>query len=793
MPHALLIAEKPDLMRKIQAVYEKHKSELPYTADFLSQRGHLVTLKNPTELDESLQKWSWETLPIEPENYGGWKYKVIDDTEKDKKYKTSKERFMEIQKAVKSGDYDFIIHAGDPDQEGELLVNIVLLSIGNKLPVKRFWTNDLTESHILEALKDLKDDNHDPMLVNLLSAAFARQHSDWRFGMNISRAATLKMGSRVSCGRVKTELLWIVCKREEEIRNFKPSTCYGVKAVYNEGFDGTLFSKDKISDDENASPDQKAGTVWFETKKEAEEAIGKLNDKAEVAAFQAKRVETFAPKLYKLATLQIDAGKKGYDDATTLAVVQKLYEQEYLSYPRTDCEYLSSNENFQGILNALSGNPDYSAYTSTITYPTIQKVRATKKWISDEALKESGHSALRPTTKLPDFDKLTQAEKDIYDMIARRFLAIFLPPIVQDKTQMVAISNGQTFRSSGKTLVDPGFSVIFGTSFNDVQIPVHEKGDILSVDKYEITEKTTTCPSRYTSPELIAVCENPLKFLDDASLKSLGKKLKVGTPATRSPIIRQLIDVDKYLVEKKEKKTTYLVPSPAGEAIIKNLDGLAICRVDMTAQWEEDLDLVRSGKKTLKEIETEMRKSVSDMVLEIKNRDMTPIEPKAEKKIVGICPLCGKDIIESDKGFYCSGYRDGCRTGIFKEAFGQTYDLDDFITLAKGGHIIRNGREFYYDHEQNKLCEKKTASNLICPVCGKNMEETPTRLSCSCGFATQKVICGYELTADDFRKLAEDGETDVINFTSKQGKPFSTQLVLKKKQLEFPKRGKKKS
>ena len=215
MKKALLIAEKPSLRREIETVYKKHKSEIPYEITFMEQRGHLLTLKNPSELDEELKKWDWDTLPIHPEEYGGWQYKPISE-KKTGKFLTSQERFEAIGKELKSGSYDFVINAGDPDQEGELLIRIVLAALKNKLPVKRYWTNALTEEKILDALKNLRDDDHEPELVHLLDAAYARQHSDWRFGMNISRAATLKMGARCACGRVKTPILGIVCKREKE-------------------------------------------------------------------------------------------------------------------------------------------------------------------------------------------------------------------------------------------------------------------------------------------------------------------------------------------------------------------------------------------------------------------------------------------------------------------------------------------------------------------------------------------------------------------------------------------------
>lgn len=297
MAKALLIAEKPSLMRTIQGVYDKHKSEIPYEIKFTSQRGHLVTLMLPSELDEEQKHWKWENLPFHPEEHGGFKYKVIQER-KEGKNLTAAERMAEIKKELKHGGYDFVINAGDPDQEGELLVRIALEYAGNKIPVKRFWTNDLTEKPVLDALKNLLDDERDPFCTNLYAAAKGRQHSDYRFSMNLSEAASLAMNARVACGRVKTPILSIVCKREEEIRNFKPKTVYGVKAEYTEGFSGILFDKTAASAEEDADEDRKNGTVWFETKAEAEDFVKTLGDKATVLAFEKKKTETHAPSAH---------------------------------------------------------------------------------------------------------------------------------------------------------------------------------------------------------------------------------------------------------------------------------------------------------------------------------------------------------------------------------------------------------------------------------------------------------------------------------------------------------------
>ena len=694
---------------------------------------------------------------------------------------TAKERLEVIKEQLDSGKYDFVINAGDPDQEGELLIRIVLEYLHNRLPVKRFWTNDLTEAHILDALKNLKDDDNDPMCVNLYAAAKGRQHSDYRFGMNLSEASSLKMEIRSAVGRVKTPILATVCKREKEILNFKPKTTYGLQSNYTEKFTGILFNQAAASKDEDADEDAKNGTVWFDSKTEAMAVMAGLPDKAKVITFDKSRTETYAPKLYKLATLQIDAGKRGFNDAKTLQIIQGLYEKEYLSYPRTDCEYLSSNENFTGILKAVSGIASLEPYTKAITRSEIEKVRKTKKWINDKALEDAGHSAIRPTTKPIDPDDLTAEELDIYTMVCKRFIAMFLPPVVQYKTTMVAEAGGHTFKSTGKTLVDPGYSVIFGTKFTDMVIPEKKAGDIIDVKNYTITEKTTTCPKRYTSPGLIEVCENPAKFLDDPSLKALGKRLKIGTPATRSSIIRQLIEKDGYMAEKKEKKTTYIVPTKVGMDIIENLGECDICKVDLTGMWEEQLEDVRQGKTSLEKFEMGMIQQVEEMIEDIKKRDMKRL--KAPRySVIGTCPKCGKELCEGSKGYFCLGFRDNpkCGVGAYKEFLGTSITAQDFLDMTEGKEVVKTlkspkGKSTWkqrlrYDIDtcEIKFVDGEDEKIGTCPKCGGDILMNDRSFKCTgddvSGYRT---LLGATFNRDEIMTMLNGGK---VRKTLKKGR-----------------------
>lgn len=809
MKRAYLIAEKPDLMRKIEAVYNKHKGEIPYYIDFASQRGHLMTLKLPSEINESMKHWSWDQLPFYPEEHGGWQYKVIEE-KKTGKFLTSKERYDQIKNALNSGKYDVVIHAGDPDQEGELLVNLVLNDIGWNKPVLRFWTNDLTESHILNALKNLKDDRTDTMLTNLLAAAYSRQHWDYIFGMNISEAASLQMNGRAAVGRVKTVLLNIIVQREKEIAEFKPVTVYGVKANYDRGFDGNLFNSLAAKDEEYASPDEKAGIIWFKTAAAANEYIEDLGKKAVVKDVIKKHNKIYAPKLYKLSTAQVAAGKAGYDDAKTLSIIQSLYEKRVMSYPRTDCEYLSSDEDFEGILKAVATIPEFTDIVSHITSEDIARVRKNKRWINDKALKDSGHSALRPTTDVPNLEDLSPAEKFIYTMITRRFLAIFLPPMEQDSIEIIAEimhgPNKATFKSTGKKTTAQGFMSIYNYMPAEKELPAVSKGEVLGVTKYELTEKTTTCPKRFTSPDLIQVCENPAKYLNDKSLKSLGKKLKIGTPATRSGIIKQLIAKDHYIGEKIEGKKVVLVPTESGTKLIKNLNGLMITRVDMTGLWEERLEEVRAGNMTTSTLDFEMRGDFEKMLSEIKNRDMEEIGNHGGAQATEYnCPVCGKPLKKFDWGWACSGYKKddprSCQFSVGYHIFNaKNLTENDIIQVLKNGktskmrkfHSNKTGKDYTAYLVMDKTGKfsldfgQEMDDSLKCPICGKPIRKGSKNWYCSgykegCHFNVWFNTYGKKMTEKNLKDLIEKGETGVMSgFKYKDGHgTYSANVKLK--------------
>lgn len=727
---ALMICEKPKVKAKIEEVYRKHKNDLDYEMDIKAQRGHLVTTYMPDQLDESLKKWEWNTLPIYPEDYGGWKYSPIKEKKKGQNL-TAEERLKEIKNALKSKDYDFVIHCGDADQEGELLVNLVLQYCNNKLPVKRFWQNDLTDKSILESLKNLKDDDNDPMLVHTMDAAVTRQHLDWVYGMNLSRAVSIQMGERANVGRVKTVLLGIVGQREEEIKNFVPQTTYGIKSLYTKQFEGTMINPANKADakDEYASEDEKAGVVWFENKDDAEKMQNSLVKKVKVTQVNKKHTSSYSPKLFKLSTAQIAAGNNGYTPAETLDTIQQLYEATYMSYPRTDCEYISPNEDLKGILRSLKSIDEFTDVINGITDDDVSRVKGTKKWCNAKELESSGHSALIPTSEVPDLDELTSSQKFIYLMICRRFIAMFLKPLEQDVVEIIGDTvsemNGErtkkTFRSTGKVTTDPGYTSFFKMSITDTELPEIKEGEILEVDEYKLVEKTTTCPKRFTEGDLVKVCENPARYLEDQSLKKLGKQLTIGTPATRADIIKSMAmdatqsaangkkGADQFDVI-KEGKRDVLVPSEHGQEMLDFLKGSKMLRVDLTGQWELYLQEIRNGEKSKDEIYKLLISQFEEMLEDMKAKPALPRKYKGEggnnsskNETLYDCPLCGSKLRKFDWGLACSNYKKGdpnsCNYILGKKQYNIELSEKQLKQLISKG---KTEKVKYYSKNKNK-------------------------------------------------------------------------------------------
>ena len=782
MQKALLIAEKPSLMRDIKNAYEHCKNELDYDITFISQAGHLVELLDPVELNPAYKSWDVNLLPINPGKEGGWKYKVSN---------SARNLFNEISREIKSRKYDVIINAGDPDQEGELLVRLVLQKIGNTLPVLRFWSNATTSVDLERALHHLES-NSNQKYENLYNAALIRQHADWLVGMNGSRAVAdrIKGAPKIATGRVMTWVQTMIVDREDEIKNFIPKTVYGIKAVCTNGLEATLC--ETVTKTDKDGKEQKGiSTVWFDTRQDAEDMAGTLSNQCTVEKVVKEKSTTYAPKLYNLGGLQSEAGKLGYSASKTLEIVQSLYEKHYVSYPRTDCEVMSSNDNFRGII-ASAGSVQEYAQAAQYAAGRISQFVGIKKYVNDEELAKHGHSALVPTTDRPDFSRLSSDEITIYKMIAKRFLAAFYPPLIQEITSVLLSNNGQPLKASGKTVTDAGFTAFTGDTVQDTALPVVSEGDILTVKENQITEKTSTCPKRFTESSLVDAMMNPAKYLSDKTIKNDVKNLAIGTSATRGNIIDKLIK-DKYI---EVKKGTYY-PTDFGSFMIHTIRGISLCKTDTTGQWEQMLIKIRDGEMSYDDAVVQMESWVDELLKDIKGVNQASWGDGGQRGFLMKCPGCGKDIIEGPRNFFCSGFRDGCKYSIMKENANLKvkYSAEDAKKLFSGEIIEKTltkddkkwKQRLKFDPEAKWnpvfVQAEEVQTEVACPCCGQRLTRKGKRISCgSCGFGLWTEICGLALPDDELKYIFKNGRSSskLNGFISKAGKKFSAELIFKK-------------
>ncbi len=664
MAKALLIAEKPSLMREIQKIYQKHKAEIGIEIDFMAQAGHLVGLKSPKEIDkEKYGKWSLGSFPtIYP-----YAYKINEGKEK---------LVKQIKDGVKSGAYDFIIHAGDPDGEGELLVRLVLDYIGNRLPVKRFWTNDLAEPAILGALKNLQpDSNYD----HIYEAALVRQHSDYQFGMNGTGTITCKAGGNLCrIGRVKAAIVALIVMRELEILNYVEKKTYKPAFRYK----GCEFILDQAFD-----------------KPEMAMKIFPKTEYADIpsAKYEVKRAK--APKLFKLSTLQTEAHSRfGWSGQKTLDVLQELYEAKAVSYPRTGCEYISSQVDIGRIAKHILSEVEVD---TSLLVREPSDVSKDKAYANDKAIAAEGHTAIIPTGE--GLKSASSDQRALYELICRRFLAIFGPVKETMSVKVTGIPTGtkDPYIFSESYDLKPGYELILNPDYKMKQSCgiKFEDGQSIHPIEFFVKEITTQKPSRYNDGTLIKALETPEKYEGEEG----AVKYKIGTPATRATIIEEC---QKNGYFRKDKGS--FVASDKAIAIYEAYKNVPLFIPIESGKWEEMFDQIRSGKMDYQVIEdaliakmqesVEMLKAGTIRPYEIedstekktKGRGKGKTEQKGEKKMAGSlgdCPVCHNPVQTGKFGVYCSG-----KCGmLFGKVFGKELSENEWRKVLAGESIRVTG------------------------------------------------------------------------------------------------------
>ena len=669
------IAEKPSVARDIARILGATTSHDGYIEGNGYQVtwtfGHLCTLKEPDDYTPMWKRWSLSALPMLPARFG---IKLIDDQGIIK-------QFGIIEKLMQAADG--IINCGDAGQEGELIQRWVMQKAQAKCPVKRLWISSMTDEAIREGFSTLKDQSeYQPLYL----AGLSRAIGDWILGMNATRLYTLKYGQNrqvLSIGRVQTPTLALIVNRQKEIDNFKPEPYWVLSTIYRD----TLFT---------------ATAGKFISKEEGESSFAKIADKPfTVTDVQKKAGKEAPPHLYDLTSLQVDCNKKFSMSAeTTLNVIQSLYEKKLTTYPRVDTQYLS-DDIYPKCPATLKGLRGYEAFTLPLADTKLPK----SKKVFDSS-KVTDHHAIIPTG-VPA-SSLTDLERHVYDLVARRFISVFYPDCKFSTTTVMGKVDDVEFKVSGKQILDPGWRVLYSkdtqAADNDNAKEQDEERTLPAFTKGEsgphtptLTEKWTTPPKFYTEATLLRAMETAGKFVEDEELRAALKENGIGRPSSRANIIETLFK-RRYI--KRERKN--IVATPTGIELIDTIKEELLKSCELTGIWEKKLRDIEHKKydagQFIDELKQQITKIVNDVLADNSNRRVTimtdeDLKKKPQKKaakpkpksktvatatpagkqqdgqtlpaddtIIGkVCPACGKGhIIKGKTAYGCDRWREGC-------------------------------------------------------------------------------------------------------------------------------------
>jgi DNA topoisomerase-3 len=581
------IAEKPSVAKDLAEIlgaktrrdgfFEGNGYQVTWTF------GHLCTLKEPHDYNEKWKSWRLESLPIIPESFG---IKVIEDN-------GVKKQFSVIENLVKSAET--VVNCGDAGQEGELIQRWVLQKANCKVPVKRLWISSLTEEAIRKGFKELKEaKNYD----RLYAAGSARAIGDWLLGINATRLFSTKFGKGttvLSIGRVQTPTLALIVQRQKEINAFKQEEYWELKTIYRE----TEFS---------------CQINRLKTREKAQKGLEYLLNKPfEITSFEQKEGKEGNPRLFDLTGLQVEANKKkGYSAEETLKHVQSLYEKKLVTYPRVDTTYLSEDlhPKIPGILSNLE---DYQAYVN----PLLQKPLPKNKQIFDDK-KVSDHHAIIPTGIKPG--AWSMDEKIIYDMISRRFIAVFYPECKVSNTTVLGKVDELIFKATGKQILEPGWRLLYQNDKKEEEekkadeektLPLFTEGESGPHEPF-IHQGKTTPPKPYTEATLLRAMETAGKLVEDEEMRDMLKLNGIGRPSTRANIIETLFK--RRYIEKKKKN---ILATDTGINLIDTIQNDLLKSVELTGQWERKLRLIEKGEYEMQTFKAELIKLVRELTDEV--------------------------------------------------------------------------------------------------------------------------------------------------------------------------------
>lgn len=706
------IAEKPSVARDIADVLGARNKKDGFIEGNGYQVtwtfGHLCTLKEPHEYTPSWKMWSLGSLPMIPPRFG---IKIINDSGIEKQFKIIESL---MQKA------DMIINCGDAGQEGELIQRWVMQKAGARCPVKRLWISSLTEEAIKEGFANLKDEKE---FQSLYEAGLSRAIGDWTLGMNATRLYTLKYGQNrqvLSIGRVQTPTLALIVKRQQEIEHFVPKQYWELKTIYRDTTFSAITRKSDEELAEEAEKEKENPNAKKKVKEDTNRGIPPITDK-ETGESLLERIKnvpftitevsskkgTEAPqRLFDLTSLQVECNRKfGYSADMTLQLIQSLYEKKIATYPRVDTTFLS-DDIYPKCPKILDGLKDYAIFTAPLAGKTLIK----SKKVFDNS-KVTDHHAIIPTGVQPR--ELTNMEKSVFDLIARRFIAVFYPDCKFSTTTVIGEADSIEFKATGKQIIDMGWRVIFTKeqqddskeNEEDKTLPAFSKGES-GPHEPSLYEKWTQPPRPYTEATLLRAMETAGKLVDNDELRDAMKENGIGRPSTRAAIIETLFK-RRYI--RKEKKN--LIATPTGVELIQLIHEELLKSAELTGIWEKKLREIERRNYNAATFISELKQMVTDIVNSVlgdntnrriavtsvedeKKPAKKSAEPKATRKkttsnkassgrkksetnngnagmmtlpdddsIIGkACPVCGKGIIIKGKTAYgCSNWKNGCK------------------------------------------------------------------------------------------------------------------------------------
>ncbi|MEP7275552.1 MAG: DNA topoisomerase III, partial [Betaproteobacteria bacterium] len=797
---SLIIAEKPsvaaDIARAIGG-FARHDDHFESDRYVLSSAvGHLLEIGMPEDEEVKRGKWTFAHLPAIPSRF---ELKPIEKNEN---------RLKVLLKLLKRKDVSALINACDAGREGELIFRNVVQYAKSAKPIRRLWLQSMTANAIRDAFGALRSDE---AMLPLADAAVCRSESDWLVGINGTRAMTAfnsKAGGfqLTTVGRVQTPTLAILVEREEKIRAFVSRDYWEVVGTFGAAageYTGRWFDEKFRKKDDD--PDLRADRIWGEA--DARALAAKCSGKPGVVTEESKPTTQISPLLYDLTSLQREAnGRFGFSARTTLSLAQALYERhKALTYPRTDSRALP--EDYLATVRAtMESLGESNAYGTFAREVLKRKWVAPNRRIFDNA-KVSDHFAIIPTLVRPK--SLSEIEQKLYDMVVKRFLAVFYPPAEFLVTTRITRVDSEPFKSEGKVLVNAGWLAVYGKEAAGEEptlMPV-KPNEKVATRKVDVNALVTRPPPRLTEATLLSAMEGAGKLIDDDDLREAMREKGLGTPATRAQIIEGLIQ-ERYI----HREGKELQPTAKAFSLMTLLHGLGVPELfspELTADWEFRLAQMEHGKLARAEFMRDIVKMTEHIVAQAKNFDGDTI-PGDFATLASPCPKCGGEVHEKYKKFQCVN----CDFAFWKIMGGRQIEPAEAETLLTEREIgpldgfrsrigrpfsaklrLSEGNEVEFDFgpraDDDAEAPDFTGQTPLgpCPKCGNHVFETPNAYVCeravgpdkSCDFRSGRTILQRPIERAQMEKLLTSGKTDLLQFVSaRTRRPFSAFLARQK-------------